>query len=462
MPTFEDDEPPVPALPPSVAVTDLNYQGIPNDVKQHALSTLTTHIRGTRWVVDFYSQLVGEDGELRPLSPNTLAIHQQYKFINNLETKVTTSIPINPTLDLQSQEMESRGQLNLYANTVIPKLYDHFTARMPDGRLGLFVICQAPEAKTIFQLSTYTVEFLLLRFLSNEDAKLLRERTQESYVFIRDRIGTGVNPTITTDEYDDYEQLMGWKTRIPSLYLNKFFDREYATLTLPEQPETTYDPFHAYFVQAMFGSEMSGVMNGLNHVPVMDGQRTGILTFWDVILQLDANVLSQVEPKFEVVSTKNFLSNPYMRGIRYSGLKRVVYRPNPIWTDCNSRYQVPEYETYQLTAGTRTVPKIRSTLSKLFPNEVLGYPYGKEDGNAFHIRPVLFDDCYVLSEHFYAHDVGNMSMLEELVWDALENSFVDPKRLMLLIEFSERWASLEQFYYIPLLYALIPAATRGI
>lgn len=462
MPTFNTTPPPAQTLPPSVTPTELNYRGITNDVAQNKISTLTTHIQGSRWVVNWYSQLLAEDGETRALSPNMLEIHQQYACIENTEVKVPTAIPMNPMVDVNSQELEAKGNLNVYANTIIPKKDDHFTARLPDGRMGLFIVVNTPEVKSMFKQASYSVDFGLLRIATQEDLTLLRRRTVESYVFIRDRIGTGVNPILLRSEYQTYDVLKGWEARIPQIYMSRFFDKEYATLTVPGQALPTFDPFHAYFCQAIFGSMTSGIGIGLRHIPVMDGQRHGFLTLWDMLLSLDAHVMQQVTARIPCIDTSSFINNPYMRGVRYSGMKRVLYPINPIWLNAQSLHFIPDFRVYPLIPTARLVPNIRATLASLFPAQVLPTAPAVASASIRDIRPVTYDDCYVLSEHFYARDDANLSLLEKIVWDALETSYVNPEDLLTLINLSERWSGLEQFYYLPILYALIPAATRGI
>lgn len=462
MPMFEEDDAPVPQLPPSVTTKELNYQGIANDVIQNRVSTLTTHIAGSRWVVTWYSQILAADGETRALSPNTLEIHQQYACIENLELKVTTAIPTVPSVNLDSQEDEQRGSTNVYANTVVPKKDDHFTARLPDGRMGLFIVTGTPEVKSIFKQASYAVDFGLLRVCTKDDMTLLRRRTVESYVFIRDRIGTGVNPVITRDEYQTWDILKGWEARIPMLYLSRFFNKEYATLTVPGQPYPTFDPFHAYFIQALFGASMQGMQVGLRHIPVMDGQRHGFLTLWDLLLSLDSHVLPQVSVRIPCIDTTSFINNPYMRGVRYSGMKRVLYPVNPIWLNNQSMHFISDFEVHPLIPAARLIPNVRSTLATLFPMATLPTAPAIAAATILDARTVTYDDCYVLSEHFYAHDAGNLTLLEKVVWDALETTYVNPEDLLTLINISERWGGLEQFYFIPILYALIPAATRGI
>jgi hypothetical protein len=106
--------------------------------------------------------------------------------------------------------------------------------------------------------------------------------------------------------------------------------------------------------------------------------------------------------------------------------------------------------------------RYRSTLEQLFSNPDMGETYLHRPKPVLDIRPVLYDEFYVLSEHFYSHDTSSLSVLEKIVWDALETSYVRPADLLVLIADSDNWPYLEQFYYMPILYALIPAATRGI
>jgi hypothetical protein len=179
---------------------------------------------------------------------------------------------------------------------------------------------------------------------------------------------------VTVDDYQVLEQLAAWHGRIPELYIGWFYNKEYATLTVPDQPATTYDPFHAYFIQALFPSYIAGVMTGLYHIPVMDAAEHGYQTFWDLLLTMDPERLNVITPKIPVVDTSAFIRNPYMHSVRYSGMRRVLYPTDANRADAMPRLGVV-YQTNPLTPGTRPAPRIRTTLPQLWPSQLLPTPY---------------------------------------------------------------------------------------
>lgn len=456
----ENQDPLVPVTPPSVTPSDLEYQGIANDTALNSVEQLYTHVPGMRWIVDVYSQVLNRDDETRPLEPQRLEINQQYKLITQMELKVTTPIPQTPTLDDVSQEFEVTGEANVYPNTWIPNQDDHIVGTLPDGRKGLFKVTGKPKTLSIFTKPGYTISFVLSRWLSAEDSRALARRTVETYVYVRDRVGSGINPLVVVKDYQLLEQLASWHARIPELYITWFFNKEYATLTVPNQPATTYDPFHAYFIQALFPSYIAGVMTGLYHIPVMDAAEHGYQTFWDLLLTMDPERINGITPKIPVINTSSFIHNPYMHSVRYSGMRCVVYPIDPNRLNLGTRFEVNPVVT-PLAPGMRPAPRIRTTLAQLFPGQLLPTPYEPTVSNK-DIKLVTYDDAYVLSEDFYAHNTANLSTLEKLVWDGLETGIVSVAELLRLIKASEQWSDLEKFYYIPILCALIPAAERSI
>lgn len=48
-------------------------------------SALLTHLSGARWIIDYYSQVIGTNEELKAFDPNQQAIYQSYKKVNRCE-----------------------------------------------------------------------------------------------------------------------------------------------------------------------------------------------------------------------------------------------------------------------------------------------------------------------------------------------------------------------------------------
>lgn len=457
MSLFGEDPITPPVRPQQPVVNETPYKGVTNDVQTVPVSTLLTAIEGRRWIVEWYSQILNTDNETAGHERSRSGIYQQYKLIHNLELKVTTPLPRNPPQDINSQEFEIRGQANMYPG-VIPNPDDHFTATLADGRKGLFKILPSIETKTAYTQTTYAVEYVLIAWVTDARMFELNDKVVREYYFIRDFLDTGLNPVITVEAYGQYESLLLIREQLPQEYMREFFNQEFSTLTIPDQGDYIYDPFLTLFVTAIFTNRAEGVINGLNVIAVNDGRQGGHHTVLDALLELNKNMIPTCEAKIPIIGVHAFLVNPYYGGIRYSGIPWVVY---PIKSNREelARSGLARAMQTKLKPGKRPDPTFRVSLNRLFESPTLGTAYaaGTQD-----IKPVTADDFYIFTEEFYAQEPGQMSLLESMVWEAIERDMVNPEELLRLIESSRKWSRVEQFYYQPIMYAMIPSALRGL
>jgi hypothetical protein len=462
MSLFEEDPQKPPVQPEPVKVNPTPYKGQPVNSKINPVGTLLTAVAGSRWIVTWFSQVLGEDDEWTGFQRSRLAINQQYRKINELELKVTTPLPRNPSLQQEGQEFDVRGEANMYPG-VIPNPGDMFTADTGDGRRGLYMVIPPVQTRSIYTQTTYTIEYVLVAYWNEDFARRFAKKTVQEYYFVRDFLDTGINPLITVEADGLYQKLLDIRDTLPRHYLGTFFDREYATLTLPGQDETIYDPFFAYFATALFASIAEGTVNGMNHIAVMDGARHGYRTFLNALMDQDISYMDNCETKIPIVDSASFLKEPYYGGIRYSGIPWVIYPVNRE-VYANIRYGLRWPDTMGLRGGERAESRFRLPLSYIFPNPTFGamLTLTKPAQESRDIKPVTEDSYYIFTESFYARIEGELSLLENMVWQALESDTVDPKEVLRLLEESRTWPLLEQFYYQPILYALIPSAFRGL
>ncbi|AGX01943.1 virion structural protein [Erwinia phage PhiEaH1] len=429
-----DESVPIPK-PEQPVLNPTPYKGVPVDTQVIPLKTLLTAIEGRRWVVTWFSQVLGGDGETAAQQDSRLAINQQYKRINDLELKVTDPIPVNPTYNVEATEFEARGRANMYPG-VIPNPGDMFIADLGDGRPGLFIVISPVEQKTIFTQTTYSIEYTLKQYLTPEDHQDLIEKTVREYYFVRDFLDTGINPLITTEAHEQYVQLLEMREALPQEYLNQYIDREFSTLLVPGF-DRVYDPFLTTFVDTCFGDKVTEVFTrGLNKPTVMDDRQRLPVTLFDAIVDLRPRTLKRADKQIKLLSTRLFHRNPYYGGIRYSGLYDVVYPPNARAGD--------------ITEG-------QSWAERGLPPP----PEPNTDGSR-DIPAVMADGYYILSKAFYDRDTTNLSLLEAMVWQMFDNNTVDPASVIKLWDKSYDWEPLSQFYLLPVLYALIPSAMRGL
>lgn len=441
---------------PSFKPNKTPYRDIAIDTQFQPVGTILTTIEGKRWPVTWYSQILNGDNAPAGLQVGRLEINQQYKRIHNLELKVTESMPINPEFRPESQEFTVRGGANMYPG-VRPNVGDLFTATLLDGRVGIFQVSQPPEQRSIYMQTTYRIEYVMRDFLNADYAKKLNDKTVEEYYFIPSFLDSGINPVISDSAHGDYTQLMEWREKIPVYHLTKFYDREYATLIIPGQGQNIiYDPFLTTFVSALWSQENIGPFHGMQFLNVMDGTIREIKTLFDALLDQQDLLMDIVETKIPAVDSTFFLNDPFYRGPQYVGVPYVCFPNRP--ERYRNTWEVKP-KAVSLKQGYRTRPRVRYTLDQLFPDGVLiPYAQGWNKG----IKDVTIDDYYVFSEDFYGRRTENLSVLETMVWQTLNHGQVSAQDLMALFNDSRNWDDLNQYYYLPILYSLIPAALRGL
>lgn len=448
---------------PNAIPTVRDYQTARVDSEDKNLRTLMTHIAGRRWILTaYYSQVLGRDEEPSAFQPGLLPINRQTKKILNLEFKVTQPAPQSPTFEITSKEAIARGQATAYPHSVIPQEGDAFIADAGDGRLGLFQVTGQVLPKSIYNATAYEFEFVMHSWLSRDTESKLDQGVVEIYHFIRDNLDTGVNPIVTHRDYETYERLWERKARMPFEYTQKFYSREYSTYMLPGQSNWVYDPFHANFCNILFGNIHEGPWNMTASITVETGQNNIVKTVHDCIYDLNVRLLPMVASKIPIVSTKNFGSEPLFGGIRWVGIPWVVYPSDKKdihgqWSGITSAGGIKLVQTPRMSLNAPL------TFSEAFSEEDLGIPILDPFTLArTPYKPVTFDDYYILSQAFYSRNFAGMSRVEYLLYRYIETESTDPLELLDLIDKSERWSMLDQFYLQPLLYAMIPGGYRGV
>lgn len=442
---------------PSFQPNKRPYRDIAIDTQFQPIGTIMTTIEGKRWVVNYYSQILNADNATAGFQSGRLVINQQYKKIQNVELKVTVPIPVNPEFKPDNQEFTVRGEANMYPG-LRPNNGDLFTATLLDGRVGIFQIVTPPEQRSIYMQTTYRIEYVLRDFLDSDYQDKLTKKTMEVYHFVQSFLDSGINPVISDAAHGDYENLIEWRNTVPLYYLTKYFNREYGTLIVPGQGRNiVYDPFLTTFVSALWSHENIGPFHGMQFLTVMDGTIRNIKTIFDILLDQKEVMLDVIETKIPVVSSLLFLNDPFWGGPQYLGVPYVCFPNDPNRYGLNIFERKPKVLT--LKNGYSTRPKVRYTLEQYYPNGTLvPYSGGWNQG----IKDISTDDYYVFSESFYGRRTENLSVLETLVLETLNKGQINAGVLLNLFNDSRNWDDLNQFYYLPILYALIPAAMRGL
>lgn len=448
---------PKPSAPPVEAphapvISKPEYRGVTVDTRYTPNAALLSHVEGSSWTVNYYSQVLAADSPLAGQSVTMNAINQQYKLIKGMEFKVTS--PLNTSQDPVSKSMIITGAANIYP-FLIPNEGDMFLADVGDGREGIFKIT-ATERKSVFKETIHTVEYQLIDYSTDLRRGDLNAKTVQVLQFVRDFMNYAQNPLLEEDDYTTMRELQMRYGEIASRYFRMFTSNEYKTLLVPGQEFPIYDHFLTNAIMAMFNTYDAPEIRNVRKLNVDGDDLMKCVTIWDVLRERDITLLKYCNRKVGLVSVRSFERNPMMEGIYHSGISYVVYPKDP---ELLVDYQLKPREKAMALEVMKDTPSQVRRLEDLLGDKTFE---GLTLPDSPPIRKVLVDDYYVLSQQFYDDVNPGQSLLELCVRDYLTDKAPNNKALLALCDTYHAWGGLERYYYIPILLILIKASIRSI
>jgi hypothetical protein len=431
-----------------IRITDPKYKGIAIDTRYIPTTDLLTHIEGSSWTVDYYSQILDQDNGISGQAVNKPAQLQQYRRIRRMELKVTQSLTASQ--DAASKKMSYKGSANVYP-VLIPNQGDMFIAQVDDGRMGIFTITSS-ERKSFYKDSVFAIEYEMVDYAEPERLLDLETKSVQTLEFVRDYLQAGQNPLVEKDEWQQISKLHSRYESMLSTYTKQFMSKEFMTIIAPGQPYPTYDAWLVRALTEMFESTDTPELLRMRQLDCDDDPSMACTQLWNVLLHKDPQLLKFANKRAGLVWVNRFTRNPMLNGIRWSGINLVVYPSNVELTVDQALNGI----TPITEASLQPVPSRNGSLEDLIANSSLqGLPYT----SAPLINPVLIDDYYVLSQAFYENTTGQ-SKLELAVRDYLEDRAINKDLLLAFCDTYHGWGGLERFYYTPIVLMLIRAAIR--
>lgn len=432
-------------------VSEAPYESVVVDTKYTPLSSLLTHIEGASWTVTYYSQLLNDDDELKSQDLSLSGVHQQYSEINAMELKVTSAL--NSSQDTSTNRMVVTGTANVYP-FIIPNIGDMFAADVGDGREGIFRVSNS-EKKSVLKESVYYIEYTLMYYSDVETVRRqdLRNKSINSYFYIKDFLLHGQNPLLIDDDYNAYQELENLFEEIVKNYFKWFFNNEYKTLVIPGQTKVIYDHYLVTALLAILNTRDAPQLMHVRKLNVDDDKYMKQPQLWDALVNKDASLLDLSNKTMGMVLAKNFNSNPVLNGVRYSGVEYVVYpvRPEKL-LDVGLQFNIKTLSLEQI--GKVTSRSVR--LDKLVGDTELDL----KSNFVVNIKPVLMDQRYVFSDSFYTTGI-DMSLLEILTTEYLNDKAVNAMSLLKVVKNYRNFGVIEQFYYLPVIMILIKSIIRS-
>lgn len=442
----------LPPNPPRIHSQNVKVNVV--DTKYNPVSSLITSIEGSKWIVDYYSQVIDRDNALYGQDIGQSGVYQQYKLIKGLEFKVANEL--STSQEDESKAMIVQGSAHVHS-MIIANHGDVFIADVGDGRAGVFQITMS-EKKSMYTQAVYYVEYTLLYFVDAENTKKkdLDDKVVETYYYLKDFVNYGQNPLVITSEYEAFLKLHDLQEDLIDAYFKWFFSVEKKTLLVPGQTHLVYDHFMTKFVLSLIDSMEH---NKIRYTRIYNVDGDAYLeepTILDAIIKRDKYMVPMLNRKMGLASKLEFNNDPMMEGFRFANIPLIVY----------PKIEQPIFESVTpIRAKTITDIALQDVSTRIGDlNSIL--PINIADTldaqlpDLPNIVPVLQDDCYIFTNTFYEGQMVS-SQLEWIVHKFLNEKIVNASEVFEVSKNFINWGGLERFYYIPVIIAMIKYIFRS-
>ncbi len=421
-----------------------------------APESLLVYMDGMPWTVDYYSQVLNQNDDLREIDIGQNASHQSYRSIKNLELRVQSEL---------SSEYDSEKALTTVVGTsiivqVTPNVYDYFITDTGNCEKSLFMVTGISQ-KTYNTKTVYSIDYILVGYIDANDTKdryeALTARTVQTFFFNKDRITEGLSPLLTESDHEAALGLRYFLLTMYQEYFAYFWSSASRLILVPDEDETVYDPRLANFVKSLIDSRDFPSMQHVNTVSVDREPYLSKVSLWDALLTQQRHLLSATLNRVGTVSRSHFKGGSWLTSTNCWSVDRYIYpnfgNDNNAALACSLRSH-PKFDPSQVF----TVLPERGEAESVLSNPL--NMYATPTGNIPFIKPVHTNDYYVFSEDFYKN-TSSLSLLEILVRDYLDNKTISMQQIILLTKQWSVWLPLEKFYYGPVLILLIKDVIRG-
>lgn len=417
------------------------------------MQALITHIEGMSWTVDIYSQVLRANENPTPYQPNQMPPYQQYVNIKGFELKLQG--PLDPNPDTAAGTMEMTGTAKVYP-VWHPHVGDVILADVGDGQTGVFIVTTARQL-SLWNHTTYEIDFELSRILTQEVKNDLDRRTVKTTYFHEDFLTYGQNPLLVQSEVQLKTDIDKAYARLLREWLHSFFSNEYSTLVLPGQLAAIYDPYLVRAALQVIPVTENPYMRRVKELNVRGVRPMDDYCVLDALINVDESYLTPGHHAVGIINRRQFPNVPTLNGIYFSGVTHVVY-PKDVEPHVDIDYGVTPPSA---TDSASPSSDAQLDLQSLIPDNVAGSASSGDGGHPI-FHGILHDDGYIFTRAFYEEATTGQSTLELLVRQALKQEAIDTTKLFQVIEARNLFGRLEHFYFDFVLLMLLKIAQRQI
>lgn len=396
------------ALPVAKRITPTETKPAGNPIEtttQYQTETKLQHktmIDGTPWVGTALFQLLGADDAPKQLDPSLSPSLQQYLMVRNYQFMIQGEA--SSSIDQATGIVTYSGEVHMWPGNE-PNWGDHFIARLPDGRMGLFIL-EDPQPLTIYSYTAYSASFKLFNVLTEELQKDIERKIVQVISFDASMAGC---PGALGPDDETLQDMARLLSHLLGRYYDEFYDLQTRTFLKPDSLGVKiYDGMIVDFMREITDRKLRGSrpMPQAYETPQSNYIRE-TRTVYDALVEHEPYYLETVSRHYREVGTKGFYSPYVNNSIHMTHIDRVI---------------LPDDE------GTLWAPESEQTSTLL----------------------------YGFSEEFYDQDMEHVpNVIEKYILMALNEETVLFKDLLEYSKTLKDQTSVERFYRIPALIWLV-------
>ena len=399
-PLQEDVLQAAPPTPSPIQEREKDYKHNIVRTEEIGLGAIISHIEGSSWTVDYYSQMHTINGEPMPYDINQSRLNQQYHLINNLELKLQDQ---NTETDDESNKLGIRGTAVIYAG-IIPNQGDVIVSDIGGGLAGRHTVI-AVNKKMYLNDTVYEIDFELVEYLNTKDKEEhLNSFVVKNSVFNRDLLTYGSSPVLLKSDYDDLINAEDVCAELIDDFLKEFFSNELTTLEVPGYgSKKTYDPFVVEAFREVVNLDEHPLMRRLRALNINEIKEAYSFSIWPVLIDPSVNKIRNIWKKAGPVSYDRFHLNHAMNSFRYSGFSQCI---SP----------VEDLQNVDYYHGWAQVPKVGSLLTLTRMTNILTGRYGAAIGEQL-AREVSNSNKACCHHLVYYHEANPSAMpIDSRTW----------------------------------------------
>jgi hypothetical protein len=423
------------------------------DNSKTPLASLITHVAGMALINDYYRLVVNKDNVLYAQDVGQSGVEQQYIKYRNFEIRQQGSFTEDQ--NTEDKVFLTRGT-GIVHSGFIPNEGDMFVADVGDGRRAVFNITRSERMSNRVN-AVYQIDYAMAYFVGDKPSEFddLEGKVIQTYFYVKERLGMGLSPFLSDEEYSFSRNLMEHFQEMCGLYQSWFFSKEFAAYIVPGQNMSTFDYFLYKAQRTIFQDDVFGVLKKHQSMNITDDDLIERkLDLFSVLIERSATKFKICDRRVGFCRTETFHFDGVTTNIRYTGIKALVY---PYSTEKRND------EGYNSSGKSFSLEPMVPTPNTLDPeilaDEVTAYNFGGKTVPL--VKLVSEDDYYVFTESFYKRG-EDISVLEAQVLAYIDGKEINPTALRILLQNYIYWPRLERFYYMPVLMILILATLRGV